>query len=419
MQPTATTQVIPSHVSPTALQGVGEGVSAPPMPSCDGLNGDAAAGRNPLRVSYVATQGSGSSDEARVAALLAPFGPRRVPFDRQSRVRSCAVLLWRLLRERPDMVVMEGTGWGGGVAVMTARLLRRVPYIVSSGDAVGPYLGLISRWLRFPGRVYERLLCGLSAGYIGWSPYLVGRAVAMGAPRAMTAANWSRSIPTDDERRRHRATVRRELGIPEGALVVGLVGSLSWSRRRSYCYGLELVRAARQTSREDLRIVILGDGEGRRRLEKLAGDQLGRRILLPGEVPPERVVEMLCAMDVASLPQSVDQVGSVRYTTKLSEYLAAGVPVVTGQLPLAYDLDDGWLWRLPGAAPWDDRYVASMSSFLATVDRAAVQARVARVPRLLPIFDFERQHRAVYAFVTDAAEGTRAGSARDEFDARY
>ena len=61
-------------------------------------------------------------------------------------------------------------------------------------------------------------------------------------------------------------------------------------------------------------------------------------------------------MDVASLPQSVDGVGSFRYTTKLSEYLAARLPVVTGEIPLAFDLDDGWMWRLPGDAPWEERY---------------------------------------------------------------
>ena len=46
----------------------------------------------------------------------------------------------------------------------------------------------------------------------------------------------------------------------------------------------------------------------------------------------------LAAFDLASLPQSVDGVGSFRYTTKLSEYLAAGLPIVTGQIPAAYDL---------------------------------------------------------------------------------
>jgi hypothetical protein len=31
------------------------------------------------------------------------------------------------------------------------------------------------------------------------------------------------------------------------------------------------------------------------------------------------------------------------YTTKFSEYLTAGLPVVTGQIPLVYDLDAGLL----------------------------------------------------------------------------
>ena len=58
--------------------------------------------------------------------------------------------------------------------------------------------------------------------------------------------------------------------------------------------------------------------------------------------------DYLCAFDVGSLSQSVDPVGSFRYTTKLSEYLAVGLPVITGEAPVAYDLDEGYLWRVPG-----------------------------------------------------------------------
>jgi glycosyltransferase involved in cell wall biosynthesis len=311
------------------------------------------------------------------------------------------------LRERPELVVMEGTGVAGGLAVLAARLLRRVPYVVSSGDAVGPYLGLLSPWLTLPGRLYERVLYRNSAGYIGWSPYLVGRALALGARRAMTAANWSDRSPGEQGRLQMRHETRRRLGVPDDALVVGIVGSLKWSRRREYCYGLELVRAARQVSRRDLRILVVGDGDGRRRLEHFAGADLGTRILMPGPVPRDSVLEMLCAMDVASLPQSLDEVGATRYTTKLSEYLAAGLPVVTGQLPLAYDLGDGWTWRLEGTAPWDPRYIADMARFLAELDGATVAARRATVPSQLPVFDFERQQRAVSAFVNDAAAGSR------------
>ena len=177
---------------------------------------------------------------------------------------------------------------------------------------MGPYLGLISPWLSGPGRLYERVLCKLSAGYIGWSPYLVGRAITLGARRGVTAAHWSRDVLSPQQRLALRADVRGRLAIPENALVVGLVGSLKWNRRREYTYGRELVEAVGRTSRQDLRILIVGSGDGRPQLESLAGDELGRRVLLPGAVPPDQVAAMLCAMDVASLPQSVDEVGALR-----------------------------------------------------------------------------------------------------------
>jgi glycosyltransferase involved in cell wall biosynthesis len=358
-----------------------------------------------LRVAYLATQGDGAADHARIVDLLAPLNPTRLSFDRSDKARSFASVLGRILRERPDVVVMEGTGVAGGVAVMAARVVGGVPFVFSSGDAVGPYLGLISPWLAEPGRLYERLLCKLSAGYIGWSPYLVGRAITLGARRAMTAANWSRDAVSERQRPRMRGDVRRRLGIPDDALVVGLVGSLKWNPRRSYTYGLELVEAVRQTNRGDLRVLIVGGGDGRQRLEALAGEELGRRVLLTGEVAVEEVPSMLGAMDVASLPQSLDEVGALRYTAKLSEYLGAGLPVVTGQLPLAYDLDDGWLWRIAGDAPWDPRYIAGLARFLTKLDRHDVATRQAMVPRQAAVFDFARQQRAVTAFLAETCGG--------------
>lgn len=370
----------------------------------------AASVRNPapaaqplsLRVAYLATQGDGSGDEVRISRLLAPLSPTRLRFDRSHKARSGLAALTGILRIRPDVVVMEGTGVAGGAAVLTARLLTGVPYVISSGDAVGPYLGLVNPWLRAPGRIYERLLCKLSAGYIGWSPYLVGRAITLGARRGMTAAHWSSQEPLDDEERQaRRAQTRWRLGIPETALVVGLVGSLNWNHQRRYAYGLELIEAVRRTTRHDLRVLIVGDGNARQGLEARArGDS---RVLLPGAVPQSQIASILAAVDVASLPQSLDEVGALRYTTKLTEYVAARVPVVTGQLPFAYDLDDGWLWRIAGAAPWDPHYVAGLARFLEQLDRSDVAARRARAPRRPAVFEFARQQRAVSAFVTEAA----------------
>jgi glycosyl transferase family 1 len=350
----------------------------------------------PPEIACFATQGTRSRDHSRIVTLLELVEPVSLEFNHGSKLRSSLRLLLALLRRRPALVVMEGTGVAGGLALIAARLLAGIRYVVSSGDAVGAYVKIDNSALAPLAGLYERLLCRLSSGYIGWTPYLVGRALTFGAPRAMTAANWA--APPCLER---RAALRAELGIPEEALVFGIVGSLQWSDSVGYCYGLELVRALRRVERHDLRVLIIGDGSGLARLQDAAGDELGRRVLLPGRVSPGRVSECLAAIDVASLPQSVDGVGSFRYTTKLSEYLASALPVVTGQIPLAYDLDDGWLWRLTGEAPWDRRYLEALADLMRTLSREELAQRRAAVPTDLPLFDRARQQRAAASFVSD------------------
>ena len=149
---------------------------------------------------------------------------------------------------------------------------------------------------------------------------------------------------------------------------------------------------------------MLGDGSGSRQLKRLAGDDLNGRVLLIGRVQREDVHAYLCAMDVASLPQSADRVGAFRYTTKLSEYLTAGLPVVTGRIPLAYDLDDGWLWRLPGKAPWDQRYVDALAALMDNVTKADIDSRGKLAPRESPMFSKERQQRQVTGFIRDVLD---------------
>jgi glycosyltransferase involved in cell wall biosynthesis len=179
------------------------------------------------------------------------------------------------------------------------------------------------------------------------------------------------------------------------------------------------VSAALAVDRSDLRILVVGEGDGRERLTSLAGDRLGTSILLPGAVAPAEVGDYLAAMNIASLPQSVDGVGSFRYTTKISEYLAAGLPIVTGEIPLAYDLDEGWVWRLPGDAPWEQRYLSAMAGLMASVDRAELAARRPRGSHA-SLFDRQRQSRQVVRFVLDVLERerNRGGVRRRPRDAR-
>jgi glycosyltransferase involved in cell wall biosynthesis len=296
---------------------------------------------------------------------------------------------------------MEGTGFVGGFSLIALNVLLKIPYIVSSGDAVGPYLTLRSRLAGIAGGIYERILCRRCAAYIGWTPYLVGRSLTFGAPRAVTAPGWTRDLPRPDA----RSSIRDQLGIHPDTVVFGIVGSLNWREQTEYAYGAELVSAIRLTDRADVSVCIVGDGSGRKRLESMAGDELGRRVIFTGGVPPSEVSDHLAAFDVASLPQSVDKVGAFRYSTKLSEYLAAKLPIVTGQSPAAYDLVEGWARRIPGDKPNSREYVEALASLM----RDLTKDEVVRWGEEITgwgeqLFDRHSQQDRVCALIRDVLE---------------
>ncbi len=113
------------------------------------------------------------------------------------------------------------------------------------------------------------------------------------------------------------------------------------------------------------------------------------------------MIAALSVMDVASLPQSMDGVGLFRYTTKISEYAEAGLPVITSRIPMAYDLGEGWMWRLPGKGPWENTYIRALTAVIESVDRQQIEVRKKAIPEKLEAFQQEGQIRRVTGFIDE------------------
>jgi glycosyltransferase involved in cell wall biosynthesis len=338
------------------------------------------------RILVIVTAGSGQ-DSIRARRLTTGIEAdiTIIEVDRSASRRESAARIWKLLRSQPwDLVYQEGTGIVGGINLIRAARKWKLKYIVSSGDPIGGFFrttrGPFAGWV---GARYEAQLYRACAGFVGWTPYLTGLALRMGAPRAVTvegAVDLELFRPHSPE---ERLDMRRRLAIPPDHLVCGVAGSLEWSRRQRYGYGFELIEALKRVTRQDLSVLIVGDGGGRRRLEALVPPALRSRAIFTGRVLPDAVPGLINAMDVGFVTQTLDGLGSFRLTTKLPEYLACGVPVAMSPVPGLYDYVLPAGWPLPPFHPASERFVAGCARWLdalprtETANRAACARRVA------------------------------------------
>ena len=320
-------------------------------------------------------------DGVRARLLMAHLPARVEYFDRDRDVprSQTARLLWSILRrERWDLVYLEGTGVPAGAPLILAARRWGQPYIVSTGDPMGGFFrttrGPLLGWVM---ERYEHELYRRSKGFVGWTPYLTGVALQMGAPRAVTVeggADLERFVALSPER---RLAARERFGLDPQSLVCGVVGSLIWSKRQQYGYGLELVEMLRHLQRKDVSMLIVGDGDARRILEERIPAALRHRVCFTGQLQGDDLVEAINAMDIGFITQTLDGLGNYRLTTKLPEYLACGLPVAMSPIPGYYDYAADVGWALPAQHPASDAFHRQCAAWLDALPRAEVTAKAA------------------------------------------
>lgn len=334
-----------------------------------------------MKILCIGTSGKGSQDERRIYRLTkwlqADIDITYYFIDRSKSKIESAKDIRRVLNQPWDLVYQEGTGIASGANLILASLLRKQPYVVSSGDPIAGFFrttkgNLIGNLFE----IYEHLLYRFSAGFIGWTPYLTGVAMRMGAPKAVTVEGAVASdifYPYSEQKRR---AIRQKLGISEDHLVCGVVGSLIWVPPQSYCYGYELGEILQRVKRKDISFLVVGDGDGKERMEKVVPSELRDRIVFTGRLPESEVVEAMNAMDIGFVTL-FGEMGKYRLTTKLPEYLACGVPVAMNPTAAFYDYAAQGGWALPEGHPSDREFLDRCAVWLDNLGWQEVNAKKA------------------------------------------
>jgi len=185
--------------------------------------------------------------------------------------------------------------------------------------------------------------------------------------------------------------LRSQLGL-ENSLVVGLVGTMSWSEQHQMGYGWDIVEALRLLKDQPVKALLVGDGKGRLILENLAKQhKIADRIVFAGQIPYDTLPEYLSAMDVCVSTQSNDLVGKVRTTGKLPLYLAHGKYIIATNVGEASRVLPGVGCLLPYEGIRDDSYPARLATqlmkLLAEPEQLQINLRAKQIAK--ECFDYQ------------------------------
>ncbi len=203
--------------------------------------------------------------------------------------------------------------------------------------------------------------------------------------------------------RETRLAVREELGLPEQSFVVGSVGRLVPIKGHQ-----TLLKAAALLSGSgiDLRVLLVGSGPERERLQNRATGALEGRVCFAGD--SNRVPELLNAMDVFVLPSLNEGMSNT-----LLEAMACGLPVlatnVGGNPEIVENNLHGCLFT-PGDAKW----LADKLKLLARDPALIHQLGTAARNRAIESFSLSRMLETYRSFYLDLTARRRVAGARTD-----
>jgi len=285
------------------------------------------------RVSIIVNGTPQMANGIRVANLFDPLADRYAlshAYRTGGRIGSLAGFAAAIERDDPDLVYAVDIGYSTS-ASMFHRALRGRRYILHTGDPSYVLLKNMGRpWVELQiARVMEKAMPAMADHIVcsghGLAKWYRERGYAE-VSYIPDGVDLDRFQPGD------ASALRRELGV-DGALTIGLVGSLNWNEKYQTCYGDEIVEAMPHLHDLLVKGIIVGGGTGLAHLkEKAARLGVADRIVFVGPVPHAAVPEYVRALDVCVSTQTPDEVGKMRSTSKMGEYLACNRYVISSDV---------------------------------------------------------------------------------------
>ena len=320
--------------------------------------------KKPLK-NILAIAGSAGLDYERIKHLFksAPYKVDIFIVDKQKKLASFTDLWNKIRSKKYDMIFLEGSGLTGSLAAILAENFYKIPFIISTGDPISSFFSItISNFWGILMTCYEKILIKNAACYIGWTPYLTGRAISLGAKKAFTIEGGVDSKKFKPLHPKEKNSLKKKLKLNK--LVIGVSGSLVWSAKQQYSYGLELIKILPYLKRTDISVLIIGDGPARSRLESLITDKNRSKVVFTGRISPNDMPKYLSLLDIGLVTQTLDKLGNFRLTTKLPEYLACSVCVAMSPIPGFFD----YLWPngivLPNSHPASNEFTQELAKIV-------------------------------------------------------
>lgn len=313
---------------------------------------------------------------------------------------------------RPDVVWVEGMGYTGILGGLAAKAAIRSRFILSTGDAAYAFaranMGAAKAQVV---RAMELTALRVSDAIVVWGPYHKTLLEGQGYRNV----HWiPGGVDTTLFRPMDVHDLRARLGL-DGALSIGVVGSINWNRRLEYSYGRDLLEVLRLLPDAPVKGVVVGEGDGVPFLRTLAERYgLGDRVVFAGWVDHEELPRYVNAMDVCLSTQSNDLVGEVRVTAKVPEYLACGRYVIASAVGGAKEFVAGCGRVIPCTGVLDPAYLAGVADEIKRIlaDRTILERGRAGVAVAEGVFDYVTLRRKLTEVLATVDGHHEGGSAR-------